>query len=176
MINARALTVTAATNTKIYDGDDDCRGDADDHLGRAAEQATPASFTEAYNNRNVGTGKTLTPSGTVNDGNSGNNYTYTFVNATTGVITARPFTVTAAANTKVYDATASAAAVPTITSGALQAGDTANFTEMYDQQERRDRQDADAERDGDRRQQRQQLRRHVRERHDRRDHAPARSR
>ena len=69
----------------------------------------------------MGTGLTLTPSGTVNDGNDGNNYTYTFVPVSTGVITAEALTITAVTNTKVYDGTTSAAAVPTITSGSLQA-------------------------------------------------------
>ena len=36
----------------------------------------------------------------MSDGNSGNNYAVTFVNAATGVINARAITVTAAANTK----------------------------------------------------------------------------
>ena len=44
-----------------------------------------------------GTGKTLTPSGTVTDGNSGNNYTYTFVTNTSGVINAKALTITAQA-------------------------------------------------------------------------------
>ena len=91
-----------------------------------------ANFVETYNNKNVGTGKTLTPSGTVSDGNGGNNYTYTFVASTNGTITARALTMTGAANTKTYDATTSAAAAPTITSGALQGSDTANFIETYD--------------------------------------------
>ena len=38
----------------------------------------------------MGTGKTLTPAGSVNYGNGGNNYTVSFVPNTTGVITARP--------------------------------------------------------------------------------------
>ena len=43
----------------------------------------------------MGTSKTLTPAGSVSDGNGGNNYTVTFVTDTTGVITARAITVTA---------------------------------------------------------------------------------
>ena len=46
-------------------------------------------------------------------------------------ITARAITVTATANTKSYDGTTSAAAIPTITSGSLAPGDTATFTETY---------------------------------------------
>jgi hypothetical protein len=46
---------------------------------------------EIYNNPNVGTGKTLSVSAyTINDGNSGNNYTVTLFTDTTGVITAAP--------------------------------------------------------------------------------------
>ena len=53
----------------------------------------PRSATRATSSRPTtppaaGTGKTLTPSGTVNDGNGGANYAVTFVNNTTGVITA----------------------------------------------------------------------------------------
>ena len=47
-----------------------------------------ANFIETYDNPAAGTGKTLTPTGTVNDGNGGANYAYTFANNTTGVINA----------------------------------------------------------------------------------------
>jgi hypothetical protein len=46
-------------------------------------------------------------------------------------ITARPITVTASTNSKTYNGTTSAAASPSITSGSLAAGDTADFTEAY---------------------------------------------
>src|SRR5581483_11716308 len=90
-----------------------------------------ANFTESYASKNVGTGLTLTPAGSVSDGNGGNNYAVTFVNDTTGVITARAITVSAATNSKGYDGTTSAAATPTITTGSLVGGDSANFTESY---------------------------------------------
>ena len=65
---------------------------------------------------------------TVSDGNGGNNYTVnTFVTDTTGAINARALTITAASNTKTYDAGMTAAATPTITGGTLQGGDTADF-------------------------------------------------
>src|SRR5205814_749071 len=89
-----------------------------------------AIFTEVYSNKNVGTGKTLTPSGAVSDGNGGSNYDITFVNNTTGVITTLPITVTAVTNTKSYDGTLTAAATPTF--GPLQDSETATFTETYD--------------------------------------------
>src|SRR5262249_10088792 len=48
-----------------------------------------------------------------------------------GKIRARPITVTAVTNIKTYDGTTSAAAIPTITSGTLAAGETAGFGESY---------------------------------------------
>jgi len=58
---------------------------------------------------NAGTGKTLTPTGTVNDGNGGANYNVSFVNNTTGVITAKGLTVTGiTANSKTFDGTTAA--------------------------------------------------------------------
>ena len=66
------------------------------------------------------------------DGNGGNNYQVTFVNNTTGVITARAITVTAATDTKGYDGLKSSSALPTVTAGSLAPGDVANFTETFD--------------------------------------------
>jgi hypothetical protein len=129
-ITTRALTVTAVTNSKIYDATASAAAIPTITVG-TIQTGDTANFVETYDTKNVGTGKTLTPSGTVTDGNSGNNYAYTFVTNTTGVITARALTVTAATNSKVYDANTTAAATPTITSGTLQDSETANFTEVY---------------------------------------------
>jgi hypothetical protein len=131
VILVRALTVMAQTNTKTYDGTTSAAA-TPLVTGGAVQSGDTANFIETYDNRSVGSAKTLTPSGTVTDGNSGNNYSYSFVNDTTGVINGRPITVTAQTNTKVYDSTTSAAAVPQITSGTLVSGDVVNFTEAYD--------------------------------------------
>src|SRR5207244_5206399 len=94
-INTRAITVTAATNTKTYDGTTSAA--ATPTITSGALQGTDTNgFTEAYANRNAGTGKTLVPSGSVTDGNGGANYAATFVNNTTGVINTRPPPLTAA--------------------------------------------------------------------------------
>ena len=130
-VNQKAITVTAATNSKTYDATTSAAATPTITSGGPLVTGDTPNFTESYDNKNVGTNKTLTPSGTVNDGNSGNNYSYTFVTNTTGVITTRSLTVTAATNTKTYDATTTAAATPTITTGVLQGTDTANFTEAY---------------------------------------------
>ena len=113
-------------------------GDTDDQevrliSGNAAGLVSgdTAAFTESFNTKNVGTGLTLTPAGSVNDGNGGSNYTVTFVANSTGQITARAITVTAITGTKGYDGTASSAATPTITAGNLASGDTVTLSESF---------------------------------------------
>ena len=69
----------------------------------------------------------------MSDGNGGANYAVTFVNDTTGVITGRAITVTAATDTKGYDAHHELRQrVPTITAGTLAGGDTGSFTQTFD--------------------------------------------
>ncbi|MFZ4388202.1 MAG: beta strand repeat-containing protein, partial [Chthoniobacterales bacterium] len=104
-ISKAPLTISAQPNTKVYDSFvtasalptvSGLQGSTDSVTGLAA----------TYSNKNVGTGKTLSVSAyTVNDSNSGNNYTVTTVATSTGVITAKSLTVTASASSKVYDAT-----------------------------------------------------------------------
>ena len=125
------ITVTAATATKGYDGTTTSSATPTITSGSLASGDT-AAFSETFDNRNVGTGKTLTASGSVNDGNDGNDYAVTFATSTTGQITARAITVTAAAATKDYDGTATTTVTPTITAGTLATGDTAAFTETFD--------------------------------------------
>src|SRR4029453_3265387 len=118
VITARAITVTAQTDTKGYDGTTTSSVAPLITTGSLAA-ADPSGFLETFNNKNVGVGKTLTASGAVVDGNSGNNYAVTFVTDTTGVITARVITVTAQTDTKGYDATTGSAVAPLITTGSL---------------------------------------------------------
>ncbi|MFN8412937.1 MAG: sortase [Anaerolineales bacterium] len=93
-ITTRAITVTAQTNSKAYDGNTSSAAVPSITTGTLALGDT-ANFTQTYDTQNVGTSKTLTPSGAVTDGNGGGNYLVTFVNNTTGVITAQPLTITA---------------------------------------------------------------------------------
>ena len=68
-----------------------------------------AAFSETFSDRNIGTSKSLTPSGTVSDGNSGNNYSYTFTAQNNGTINAKELTVSGiTAASTVYDATTNA--------------------------------------------------------------------
>ncbi len=100
----RAITVTANTDTKVYDGNNTSSVTPSITSGSLAFGQV-ANFTQSYNNKNVGTGKTLTPAGTVTDGNGGANYAVTFVTDATGVITAKALTVSATGVNKMYDGT-----------------------------------------------------------------------
>lgn len=123
-ITPRPITVTAQTNTKVYDS-----------LFTAAalplitvgtlQGTDSAVWSEVYADKNVGTGKTLTPSGVITDDNGGANYTVTFINNTTGVITAKDMTVTATGVNKVYDGTS--AATVTLASADIIGGDIVNL-------------------------------------------------
>jgi MBG domain (YGX type) len=73
----------------------------------------------------VGTGKTLTATGSVADGHSGLNYTVNFVTNTTGAITAKAITITANSRIKIYgDAVVFAGTEFTVTAGSLASVDS----------------------------------------------------
>ena len=107
-ITARPITVTAQTDTKIYDSTD---GSAVAPLITSGSLAgsDSAGFAQTFDTRNVGTGKRLRAAGVVSDGNGGGNYNVTFVDDNTGSITARALTITAQANSKTYDTSMSSA-------------------------------------------------------------------
>ena len=131
-ITVYAITVTAGTDTKVYDGNTTSDGAPSVTAGALQTGDTIAAITQTYDTRDVGTGKTLTASGVVSDGNSGNNYTLTLATNATGEITARPITVTAATDTKVYDDNTSSDGVPTVTGGSLVGGDVISaMTQTY---------------------------------------------
>ena len=122
-ITTRPITVTAATNTKTYDGGTSATALPTITSGTLAAGDT-AGFSESYSTKTVGAGKTLVPGGSVTDGNGGANYAVTFANNTTGVITAKTLTVSGyTASNKTYDGTTTA----TVTGGSLSGvvgGDT----------------------------------------------------
>lgn len=101
MIATTNITVTAAANSKNYDGTISATTPPAITSG-GVQTGDTANFTETYDNQNFGSGKTLTPSGSVNDGNGGNNYSYTFVPGANGTITAATLTYTANAAVMTY--------------------------------------------------------------------------
>jgi mannan endo-1,4-beta-mannosidase len=100
-INKASLTVTAAANVKPYNGTIAASATPTITSG-SVQTGDTASFTETYDTANTGTGKTLTPSGSVNDGNGGNNYAYTFVASANGTINPATLTYTANAASMTY--------------------------------------------------------------------------
>ncbi|HEY6126791.1 MAG TPA: YDG domain-containing protein [Candidatus Acidoferrum sp.] len=121
-ITARPITVTATVNTKVYDGTLAAAAVPMITAGTLAAGDSP-NFTEAYGVKDVGAGLTLTPSGAVSDGNSGQNYAVTFVATANGIITARPIAVTADAKSKVFGTT-DPPLTYMVTSGSLVSGDS----------------------------------------------------
>ena len=93
-ITARPITITAVQNTKVYDGTTSSSATPSVTSGSIVT-GDVAAFTQTFDTKDVGTGKTLTPAGVVNDDNSGLNYTYTFNPVTNGVINPALLTVTA---------------------------------------------------------------------------------
>jgi hypothetical protein len=79
-----AITVTATANTKNYDGS--TSSSALPTVTPGVATGDTAAFTETYDTPATGTGKTLTPAGSVNDGNGGNNYLMTVVDNYAGAI------------------------------------------------------------------------------------------
>jgi hypothetical protein len=95
VIAPAALTITAAANTKTYDGTTNAA--AVPTVTGLKGFDTVTGLAEAYANRNVGTGKALTViTYSVNDGNAGANYTVNSVSSSAGEID--PATLTVAAN------------------------------------------------------------------------------
>jgi len=125
-ITKRPITITAVTDTKTYDGSpSSSRVPTLSGVTPLAPGDTAPAWTQTFDNRNAGTGKTLTPAGAVVDGNDGLNYAYTFAPNTGGAITPKPITVTATTDGKVYDGTTSSTNVPIRSAGTpLAPGDT----------------------------------------------------
>ena len=89
-----------------------------------------SGYTATFSQSNVGAGLTVTVSGLALSGADASDYTLTQPTLT-ATISARPITITAAANSKIYDGTTSAAAVPTITSGTLVGTNSISVSETY---------------------------------------------
>ena len=100
-ITAAMLTITAAANTKTYDGSTSAAATPTASGLQGSDSVT--GLAETYDTKDAGTGKTLSVSAyTVNDGNAGGNYTVSTATSTAGVINKVTLTVTADNKTKIY--------------------------------------------------------------------------
>src|SRR5262249_21160352 len=104
---------------------------ASPNISPALVSGDTSEFSEAYDTRNVGTGKTLIPSGQARHGHGGMHYSVPYATDTSCAITAMPITITAVATTSVHNGTPSASGDPTI-APFLAVGDVANFIQTYD--------------------------------------------
>ncbi|MGD1094295.1 MAG: MBG domain-containing protein [Bryobacteraceae bacterium] len=120
-ITQRSITVTAAASSKVYDGGLTSTATPTITTGSLA-YGDSVTWTETYDNLNVGTTHVMTPAGVVNDGNSGNNYKIAFVTISTGIITPAPLTARITGS-QTYGGTA-LAYVPSYTG--LVGGDTSS--------------------------------------------------
>src|SRR5207237_675689 len=116
-ISQRALTISAVTDSKTYDGT--TTSTLTPTFGSLQSGDTTTTLSQAFDSRNAGA-RTLTPSGIVNDGNSGNNYSYTF-NTASGTISKPAITISAVTDSKTYDGTTTSTLTPSF--GSLQSGD-----------------------------------------------------
>jgi len=122
VITPAALTITATSDTKVYDGT--TTSSKTPTHGTLYDGDTVTGLTQAFTSKNVlgANGSTLSvTSYTVNDGDGGNDYTVTTQNAA-GSITPAALTISATSDTKVYDGTTTSSKTPT--HGTLYDGDT----------------------------------------------------
>lgn len=109
-IAARPLTVAAQTASKTYDGNNTSVVVPVVSVGTVqGDDVVIGAFSQTFNTPSasaVAGDKALTATGVINDGNSGNNYTYTFTTAT-GTINKKTITEASFTNTdtEVYDPT-----------------------------------------------------------------------
>ncbi|TSA32359.1 MAG: hypothetical protein D4R64_16090, partial [Porphyromonadaceae bacterium] len=120
-ITPKPITITAVAESKVYNGTI-----ASDEVPTISPNLVfddTAEFIQTYDTKNVGTGKTMSPSGRANDGNNGKNYTVTYVTVDLGIITPKPIIGNITAADKVYDGTIAATILTHTLEGAIRGDD-----------------------------------------------------
>lgn len=142
-VNKKTISITAgdfAAASKVYDGTTNALLNAVPagvtFSGVVAPDVVTIDGTSAtglLSSRNASSSVNVTFSGYVLGGANANNYNLSAQPASeTQTVTPLAITVRpSVAASKVYDGNTSSAGVPTVTVGAIQAGDTANFTQSY---------------------------------------------
>lgn len=136
-ITQKDLTVTAPAITKTYDGTTNATGTSTVET-LVTGDAVSTEPTLTFDNKNIGTEKTLTPSGIIikdSDGTGNDmtgNYNITYTPNTTSSINKRDITLTAVTDTKTYDGDTTSSETPTITSGTLASGDVGVYSQTFD--------------------------------------------
>ena len=127
----KALTASASASNKTYNGNTTASTTLS-FSGLAGTETLGQSVSSTFNNKNVGTGKTVTVNSiTLSDGSNGglaSNYTVSAGQTTTADITAKSLTVSGiTASNKTYDANTNATVnIGSVSYSGLVSGD--NFT------------------------------------------------
>jgi|GEM_PF-6171008 len=126
IITAKPITVTAVVTTQIYDGTISSTGIPS--ISPALIAGDTPAFIQAYYDKMAGTNKQLNPSGSVNDGNSGQNYAVNFANVGNGVI--RPLAIVGniTAADKAYDGNTNAVILTRSLTGEI-SGDRVSYAD-----------------------------------------------
>ncbi len=129
-ISKANLKITATSFTRTYDATTATLAVPTLQGLKGTDSVT--GMVEVFDTANAGSNKTLSISAyTVNDGNGGGNYSVILTPNTTGIITQASLTIKAVTNTKQFDATVTAAAIPTVT-GLLGGDSVSGLAEVYD--------------------------------------------
>ncbi|MBV9519983.1 MAG: hypothetical protein JO068_17900, partial [Hyphomicrobiales bacterium] len=126
-ITPASLIVNAVSDSRIYNGTTSSAGAPTFGTLFGTDSA---SFSQAFLSKDVlGTGKsTLRASGSVNDGNGGQDYAITFMDAA-GTITPASLIVNAVGDSRIYNGSTSSAGTPSF--GTLFGTDTASFSQAF---------------------------------------------
>ncbi|MFO1475215.1 MAG: YDG domain-containing protein [Verrucomicrobiota bacterium] len=132
-ITARPLIVSATAEGKIYDGALDAAVTLSDD--RLSSDVLGVNYTTAlFGDRNVGIGKTVTVSGISLSGDDAGNYSANPIATAAADIAVRPLTVSAVADSKIYDGSIVSLQAPAIVLGSLAGGDAPSFVQNFDNQ------------------------------------------
>ncbi|GGI06103.1 YDG domain-containing protein [Egicoccus halophilus] len=108
-ITPKGITGTFAAANKTYDGTTTAEVKATSLVGTVdGDKVQLTGGTATFDDKNVGTAKTVTLTGAKLEGEDAANYTWNGVSTTTADITARSLTVTANATSRTYDGTTAA--------------------------------------------------------------------
>ena len=125
------MVISATGVDKAYDGTTAATVTLSDN-GLSGDDLSLAYTTAAFADQNAGSAKPVSVSGITLGGDRRGQLHLRHDCQHDGQHHALPITVSATANSKVYDGTVTAAALPTITAGSLVTGDSASLSETYD--------------------------------------------
>ena len=129
-ISPAALTLSAVTDFKVYDSTVSSSAAPVVVSGLVGSDSV-GSMTQAFDSRHAGSRVLVMTGYTLNDGNSGANYSVT-TQSVSGGIAAATLTLSAATDAKVYDSTVGSSAAPVVVSGLIGSDSVGSMTQAFD--------------------------------------------